>query len=356
MQMMTYAAWHELNTVLAVPTRQIFTQTYQKFIECFPDKHIGRIGNGCYDISNDLTISTFKSLESCALERCRLLLADEIQCTTGTSISDVLVKARPIRLFGYTATDKHLFNGADKLLKGLFGERLLNITYAQAEGFDAVVPGVVWFVDMPESVMISAVTMDGKLSQGIKNCAPRNKLIGDICRSIPEGWQTIAFVDHIQDHLIKLHKQMPPGTRCIHREASKARAGAYALSDKEQAEVVRAFSNNEFQFLIATDAFRAGFDVQNCRVIVQCAGGTSVVEVLQEALRGSRMLTPEVQARLGVDAKTHFVLVDIMDNHDPALASMSANRMDTYRQQGWTIRRVRRVEDIDWKYFPEKKE
>jgi len=347
-QAVTYAAFNQLNTILAIPLKQVFTQTYEKFCKLFPDKHIGRVGAGYRDLSTDITISTFRSLKNCSLEKCRLLLVDEIQGTTGDDISDALVSMTPIRSVGYTATDKGLFSGADKVIKGLFGERLIYIPYREAEEVNAVVPGLVYFVRMPDNVNVTASSFEGKISQGIKNCKERNKLIAEVCSKIPNKWQTIIFVDHVADHLIKLHKEMPNGTKYIHREASKAKIGSYALTAKQQDQIIESYCDGEFQYLIATDAFRAGVDIPNCRVVVQASGGSSEIEILQEAYRGSRILTEDRMELLEVEPKTHFVLIDILDNHDPFLESMSYKRMDIYKKQGWKIKEVDSPNQIDW--------
>ncbi len=346
--MATYAAFNNLNTILAVPLKAVLTQTYKKFVEYFPEKKIGIMGDGKSLISEDITISTFNSLRKCALEKCELLMIDEIQSTTGEEICNVLKEVKPIRTFGFTATDEGLFNKAEKVIQGLFGERLIHITYQEGQEVNAVVPCVVYFVDMSDNVIINSSTVEGKINHGIKNCQERNELIGQICSSIPNQWQTIVFVDHVHDHLIKLYKEMPTGTKFVHRNADKKELGTFALTTKQQKQVVDAFQDNEFQFLIATDAFRAGVDVPNVRVVVQAAGGSSEVEILQEALRGSRVLTPAYMERLDVDAKTHFVLIDIMDKHDPTLEGMSHKRMEIYRKQGWEIRQVKTVNEIDW--------
>lgn len=351
MQAVTYAAFNNLNTILAIPLKQVFLQTAAKFKQLFPEKHIGMVGDGMHDISKDITITTFKSLKNCATEKCELLLVDEIQATTGETISDSLTRILPIRSFGYTATDKGLFNNADKLIKGLFGERLIHIDYQEAQATKAVVPCTVYFVNTSDNVMISATTLEGKISQGIKNCTERNKLISAVCCKVPENWQTLVFVDHILDHLIKLHKEMPLGTRYIHRESNKTKAGSYALSNKQQNQTIKDFTDNKFQYLLATDAFRAGVDIPNCRVVVQASGGSSEIEILQEAFRGSRTLAQERQEELGVTPKTHFVLIDFMDIHDPQLEAMSYKRMEIYRKQGWTIKTVDSVEQIDWHHY-----
>lgn len=347
LQAMTYAAWNNLNTILAIPLKEVMNQTYKKFVKLFPDKHVGRMGDGYKDISSDITVTTFRSLESCAIEKCQMLLVDELQSSTGDRIQEVMSQVKPIRVFGYTATDRGLFNGADKLLKGLFGERLIYVPYQEAEEVGAVVPGIVYMVRTPD-IIISAGSMEGRISQGIKRCTPRNELVGKVCAAVPNKWQTIVFVDHVMDHLIELNKLMPPGTKFIHRESSKKKAGAFALSKKQQDQTVAEFVANEFQYLIATDAFRAGVDVPNCRVVVQASGGSSEIEILQEAYRGSRTLPEERRAELGVDEKTHFVLIDFQDNHDEALMSMADKRRDFYLKQGWTVRDVDSIEEINW--------
>lgn len=349
-QAVTYAAFNGLNTILAIPLKQVFIQTYDKFRRLFPNKHIGRVGGGHHDLSSDITITTFKSLRNCATEKCQLLLIDELQSTAGEEISSILCQMHPIRVFGYTATDKGMFNKAEKLIKGLFGDRLVYIPYKDAEESNAVVPVSVWFIKTPTDIMVSAASMEGKIRQGIKQCKRRNELIGQVCNMVPNQWQTLIFVDHIVDHLIPLHKELPAGTRFIHRDASKS-LGEFALTNKQQQNIISAFQENEFQFLMATDAFRAGVDIPNCRVVIQASGGSSEVEILQEAYRGSRILTESQQQALGVSPKTHLVLIDFLDLHEPALEGMARRRMEIYRKQGWAIHEVESPAQIDWNKF-----
>ena len=343
----TYAAFRGLgHTIVATPLKTVFDQTYLKFKALFPDVHVGRVGDGYNDISNEVTITTFKSLRRCALEKCKLLLVDEIQGTTGESILETLGSMTPVRMFGYTATDKNLFNGADKLIKGLFGERLIYIPYEEAQDNGAVVPCVVYMIKVPFEAAFSAGSMDGKILKGIKRNEIRNKLIGQACRAIPKDWQTLVFVDHIADHLIPLYNEMPSGTSYVHRGSSKE-LGAFSLSAKKQDINLQKFRDAECQYLLATDCLRAGADIPAIRVVVQASGGTSEVELLQEAYRGSR-ISP---------GKTHFVLIDFLDQHDTTLENMSLKRMDIYRKQGWTIKQVDSIEEIDFHSFaaPEKK-
>jgi hypothetical protein len=345
----TYASWNSLNTILAIPLKEVVRQTYNKFKTFFPEKHIGLVGDGTHDISNDITITTFKSLKSCALEKCQLLLVDEMQSAGSPTFRSAMEQLRPIRMFGFSATTDGLFNNSDKLLVGLFGEDLVYFPYTEAENVDAVVPGIVYMINMPRDFHMQQYgSIENKFKYGIKSCETRHELIGEVCNNVPEGWQTILFVDHVKDHLIPLYKYLPPGTKYLHRESSKKNVGSFALTNKQQKDIALEFANNEFQTLMATDAFRAGVDIPNCRVVIQCAGGSSKVEVLQEALRGSRILTDEQREKFGLTEKTHFILVDFMDNHDDMLNSMARKRISYYEEQGWTVHIVDKVEDIDW--------
>jgi superfamily II DNA or RNA helicase len=92
-------------------------------------------------------------------------------------------------------------------------------------------------------------------------------------------------------------------------------------------------------------------DIPNCRVIIQASGGSSEVELLQEALRGSRTLSETQQRTLGAPPKTHLVLIDFLDLHDPSLEGMSRKRMEIYRKQGWAIHEVESPAQIDWKKY-----
>jgi len=351
-QAVTYAAWNKLNTILAIPLKQVVLQTYEKFKQFFPDKHIGLVGDGKNDISTDITITTFKSLKSCALEKCQLLLVDEMQSAGQETFQQCLKQMKPYRLFGYSATTEGIFNNTDKLLKGLFGEDLVYFPYEDAEAAGAVVPGMVYMIRLPDELIIDNYTnIENKFKHGIKKCDKRNELIGKACSLIPKEWQTIVFIDHVKDHLVPMYKYMPKTARFLHRESSKKNVGAFALTPKQQTKTIEEFSNNEFQILIASDAFRAGVDIPNCRVVVQASGGSSKVEVLQEAYRGSRILTDEQMKRFDLTPKTHFVLVDFMDNHDSTLEGMAKKRMKYYEEQGWTVKVVDNPQQIDWQSY-----
>ena len=336
----TYAAFHHIGpTIVATPLQQVFNQTYDKFVKLFPDRHIGRVGNGYCDISTDVTVATYKSLPRCPLEKCKLLLMDEIQCTTGNSIVETLSSVTPVRMFGYTATDKDLFNGADKLIKGLFGERLIYVPYQDAQDVGAVVPCKVYMIKVPEQAAFSANSIEGKLLRGIKRNEVRNRLVGEACRLVPEDWQTLVFIDNIEDHLIPLYNFMPEGTRYIHRGQGK-QFGAFSLSAKKQEKTIEQFANGEFKYLLATDCLRAGADIPQIKVVVQASGGTSSTELLQEAYRGART----------APGKTHMILLDFEDNHDPTLENMAIKRVGIYEKQGWQVIHVDDPKDIDWSY------
>lgn len=349
LQALVYAAWNNLNTILAIPLKQVVLQTHRKFQELFPDKHIGLVGDGNNDISTDITITTFKSLKNCALEKCQLLLVDEMQSAGQDTFQNCLKTIKPYRIFGYSATTDGMFNNTDKLLKGIFGRDLIYFPYDEAEAAGAVVPGVVYMVRLPDELIIENCTsIEAKIKYGIKNCKKRNELIGKVCSLVPDKWQTIVFIDHVKDHLIPLSKYMPNHAKYLHRESSKKSVGAYALTPKQQNDTIEQFSNNEFQILTASDAFRAGVDIPNCRVVVQASGGSSKVEVLQEAYRGSRILTDEQREKFNLPEKTHFVVVDMLDNHDITLEGMAKKRMKYYEEQGWSIKIVNTPEEIDW--------
>lgn len=351
-QALTYAAWNGLNTILAIPLKQVVLQTHKKFTELFPDKHIGLVGDGHNDISSDITITTFRSMKNCALEKCQMLLVDEMQSAGQDTFQNCLKQTKPYRIFGYSATTEGLFNNTDKLLKGIFGDDLIYFPYDEAEEAGAVVPCVVYMVRMPSDYFMDSYnSIEAKIKYGIKRCDKRNELIGKVCSLIPETWQSIVFIDHVQDHLVPMFKYMPKHAKFLHRESSKKKVGVFALSAKQQTETIEQFSNNEFQILAASDAFRAGVDIPNCRVVVQASGGSSKVEVLQEAYRGSRILTEEQMKKFGLAKKTHFVLVDFLDEHDQTLAGMAKKRVKYYKEQGWAIKEVDSPEQIEWNNY-----
>lgn len=342
-----YAAYNQLNTIIAVPLATVAKQTYKEFKKRFPNKDIGLMGAGGSSIGEHVTITTSASLKNCALEKCKLFMFDEAQASTTERIQELVTSMTPIRAIGVTATDENLFNKADKVLTALYGNRLCEFTYEDGEASGAVVPGVVYFLETPQ-LPRTYTNIDQSMKWALKMHEGRNRLIGQVAAAIPADWQCIAFVDHVDDHLVNVMKYMPAETKWMHRSSSKKKSGSFALSTKQQNQIMTDFADNKIRLLVATDCLRAGVSVDNVRCVIQCSGGTSEVEILQEAFRGSRIMTEEVQERLGVSPKTHFVLVDFNDEHDTVLANMSKARRKIYAEQGWTIKDVKSVEEIDF--------
>jgi len=62
----------------------------------------------------------------------------------------------------------------------------------------------------------------------------------------------------------------------------------------------------------------------------------------------SRILTAEQREKHNLTEKTHFILIDFMDNHDDALFGMAEKRIKYYEEQGWQINIVDDPKQINW--------
>lgn len=344
-----YAAFNQLNTIIATPSRNVFNSMMKKFVKLFPEKHIGGMGAGHKDIGSDLTIATFKSLSLCALEKCELLIVDEIQESTAPVIQDCIASVNYKRVFGLTATDEKLFNNSDKLIKGIYGERLVNIEYDESVEIGAVVPVTVYMLKVPEHI-VSARTTEAKIKKGIKTSKIRNGLIGDVIKAIPNKWQSLTFVDTIEDHLKTLLEYVPKDVKYVHRKAKieNEKNKHFELSGKEQDKICEEFLNNEIQHIIATEALSTGTDFPNLRVVILGQGGSSFVALTQKVGRGSRVLMEEDRERLQVDKKTRCIVIDFQDNHDDVLANMAEKREEIYAEHKWEVIKVDKISDIQW--------
>lgn len=343
----TYAAFSSLNTIVAAPLKKVSESLYNLFKEKFPDKDIGMVGNGFHNISEDVTITTYKSLANCALEKCQLLIMDEIQSSVGDEIQNIITTANPIRVVGMTATDKGTFSNSDKVIKGLFGERLIYIDYEEAVEKQAVVPCQVIMIRIHAGLGTYGNNIESIIRKGIEQNSKRNELIGKVLAKIPDKWQSITHVNHVK-HLINICKYIPADTKYVHRESSKEKAGLYALTAKQQKEVIEEFEHIELRNLICTGCLKAGFSAQNARVIIQASGGSSEIDIPQEAFRGSRTLGKELQEEHGLPDKDKFYVIDFMDEHDEFLKGQSNKRIEIYKKQGWDIKIVNEVEEIEF--------
>ena len=342
------AAYPQLNTIVATPSKNVFNQTIKKFREQFPDKKIGCMGDGHRDIG-DITITTYKSMKNCDLDRCQLLIMDEIQESTTPTAQECLVRMHPMRIYGLTATDEKLFSGADKVIKGVFGERIVDVPYTESVEIGAIVPCEVFMVRTGKSERWFGKEHRSRIIKGIKMYDKRNDLVASVCNVVPEGWQTIVFVETIKDHLKELYERMPKGTKFVHRNSDKKDINGLALSTKQQDEICAEFSRNEFQYLLATEALEAGTDFPNLRVVVIANGGSSYIGLTQKAGRGARILPESLRLELFVEPKTKFILIDFYDEHDEFLEAQSEKRLEIYKSHNWKINVVDTPEQIVWR-------
>lgn len=342
------AAYPNLNIIVATPSKNVFNQTLNKFRAQFPNKNIGCMGDGNREIG-DITISTYKSMKNCDLNRCQLLIMDEIQESTTPTVQDCLVRMNPMRIYGLTATDEKLFSGADKVIKGVFGERIVEVLYDQGVDNGAVVPCEVFMIRTGKSERWFGKEHRSRIIKGIKMYDKRNDLVASVCSAVPEGWQTIVFVETIKDHLKELYERMPKGTKFVHRNSDKKDINGLALSTKQQDEICAEFSRNEFQYLLATEALEAGTDFPNLRVVVIANGGSSYIGLTQKAGRGARILPESLRAELNVEPKEKFILIDFYDEHDEFLEAQSEKRLEIYKSHNWKINIVDNIEQIVWR-------
>jgi superfamily II DNA or RNA helicase len=150
----------ELKVLVTVPTISLLHQmesdinTYRKLTNQ-PDLTIGKVGDGLLDISN-LTIGIPNSL--CKLNKTKnylnsidVLIADEVHlCATSMYMSILQNSINRKVTLGFSATPE-IKNGIDKLLEGMFGERIITITEDQMIKRNVILEPLFKFYNSPNA-------------------------------------------------------------------------------------------------------------------------------------------------------------------------------------------------------------
>lgn len=134
----------------------------------------------------------------------------------------------------------------------------------------------------------------------------------------------LVFVK-LKEHGYKLHEAAArQGIKTLFlkgQHSTKARKGTLTM-----------LTRGDLDFVIATDIFRQGLDVQELQSVIRADAGSSVIQSLQKGGRGSRVIRDEDTGDL---LKKDFELWDILDRGHPWFLSQSQARMRAWKKEGY---------------------
>jgi len=201
------------------------------------------------------------------------------------------------RKYGFGATLKGRFDKKDRLIEGIIGPVISNVTYREAVAWGAIAPLKVIFVKIPFSkdtvpgrMVDRAVVYQRLLTESSRTAALVKKIVDEV---IPQDWQTMAFIRDEKQAEFYLEHAMPPwGTIAM----------AKRMTDKERDSVTRRIADGSIIRVLASNIYVQGLTFPDLKVVVNLAGGGANTTAIQKP---GRLL----QCRPG---KNYGVMVDFM--------------------------------------------
>lgn len=287
-------------TVITAPGVDLCKQLHDHFRDTLPE---GREILGVYTgsrnsrQSDDITICSVDSLYKMNENTTDLLIMDEPHALVSDKRLPCVAAFVKARKYGFGATLNGRFDKKDRLIVGMVGPILSNVTYAEAVAWKAIAPLKVLFVKVP----FSKDTVPGRwvdrdmvykrlLTQSSRAAALVKRLVDEV---IPEDWQTMAFIKDEKQAEFYLENAFPPhGTIAM----------AKRMKVREREDVTNRIAEGEIVRVLASNIYVQGLTFPDLKVVINLAGGGANTTAIQKP---GRLL----QTRPG---KNYGVMIDFM--------------------------------------------
>jgi superfamily II DNA or RNA helicase len=286
-------------TVITAPGVDLCRQLLEHFKTAFPHRDVRGVFSGSCSSkqSDDITVCSIDSLDKMDPNITELLIIDEPHAAVSDERLPKVASFVRARKYGFGATLKGRFDQKDRLIEGLIGPVISNVTYRQAVDYKAISPLKVIFVKIPFSkdtlpgnFLDRDIVYQRLLTQSSRTAAVVKKMMDEV---IPQDWQTMAFIrDEKQAEFFMAHAMPPTGTIAM----------AKRMKTKERAAVTKGIVDNEIVRVLASNIYVQGLTFPDLRVVINLAGGGANTTAIQKP---GRLL----QTRPG---KNYGVMFDFM--------------------------------------------
>jgi superfamily II DNA or RNA helicase len=181
------------------------------------------------------------------------------------------------RKYGFGATLNGRFDKKDRLIEGLIGPVLVNVTYRQGVDMGAISPLKVLMIKLPfskDTIPGNRVERDvvykRLLHQSSRVAGVVKKLVDEV---VPEDWQTMAFISNEKQAEYYLEKSFP---------ASGTIAMAKRMKDKERDAITDRIASGELVRVLASNIYVQGVTFPDLKVVINLAGGGANTTAIQK--------------------------------------------------------------------------
>ena len=337
----TLRAFPGVQAVVAAPGVDLLGQTVNQLQELLCEREVKGIFTGSRNRnpSSDITVCSLDSLTKLDIEGTKLLLIDEPHAAVSESRAPVLARFKNARIYGFGATLKGRYDGADKLITGIMGPILSKITFREAVKEEAICDIKVFMVKVPFE-HFPAAKRDTAYNRLVYKNQNFFSIIQEVSKTIiPEEWQTLIFIDQ--------KKQADLMAKFV---TSSEVAIAGRMTKAGRKEMFEAMQANEIKRCICTDIYAQGVTFPDLRVLVNAAGGGGHIASTQKPGRLAQVRPGKARGYL-VDFL--FECVDGEDEHGQTVHSAwnhvvrdCAARMKQYKTLGYDVQVVDSITEI----------
>jgi superfamily II DNA or RNA helicase len=268
-----------------------------------------------------------------------VLIGDEVHEHASKHVRAAMWPIAAERIFGFSANQNDRKGGGDICVEGLYGPLLFSRTYQENLAAGDVSQIAVRFVpSQPDKHTLSKQPSIRERVLLVQN-SKRNQQIADIARHYveQENRQVLILVRNTE-HCLRIRHHLPEAV-AVFRQAKDERWSDFTkwgLTREGEIEgysidqlqgVQAAFKRRELMLVVANSVWFKGKDFPSLDVVIRGEAMSTPVANTQLAGRLSRVY----------QGKTRGLLVDFMDEWDPALRKRYRARFNYYESQGWEI-------------------
>lgn len=333
--------YYKHNIVIVTARSSVVSSLYRDLVEHLGNKQVGliRAGTGVAEESKRIRVSTAASIARAGIDKCDILLFDEVHNVGDNKIADTLINNMGHgRMFGFTAS-LHRGDKALSIITGLFGDVLVKVPYADAVDNGVVVP--------LETIMIPLLPIPNEHyyvcddnTRNKRSCYWRNKRRNDLIASVATDirnmcdGQILIMVDTLE-HAIMLHRDPRLADFVVVTSGMSQKdkilgedTAQYKMTSKQREKIQKDFELNKLKYVICTKVWVEGVNFVQLTYLIRADGATSPVACTQ---------IPGRIARLdAANPNKKGIMIDFDDQFEPLwAASRSMIRREFYKRQGW---------------------
>jgi superfamily II DNA or RNA helicase len=279
-------------------------------------------------------VCSSKSLHKIDADWPEIIVYDEVHGAAAWQTAVALTAFSTPRIYGFSATPTNRSDGGERIIEGIFGDIIADISHEEAVESGNIVPMEVRLVDAvgKEREFKSEMAM---MRHGFWRNGERNARIAYAARRIEQEFDKVLIMVATAEHAYYLRMFLPDYT-VVHATMDASRqeelrvAGILGMDEnpnKDPVLVKEQFKDGTLRKVIATMKWKEGVDFPDLGVIIRADGQPGYISSIQIGGRTSRIFTD----------KTKGIVVDFTDRYGPEMQGRAERRIANYRRQGWTV-------------------